>query len=177
MNKRIFRVLGWRAVTLLVLVTIGFIGLKLFLWQSFSAPILYTMVSPCNSHHQAIFIQEGFQDRSWTLYVKEGDQKKPVRIASLDFDGTYMFNGAEWSKDGTVIVATVRLMGGNYDQIRAFGYDFSTGKAFVPEWNQWREYETNILSLVASHGGLSETFVSDHMMTTGAVNIWVWQIP
>lgn len=177
MKNRTIKIIAWSIGILVCLAGLGLLGLRFFLAQGFSDPILYTLHSPTQPHHQALFLQEGFQDRSWTLLIKAQDKGRPMRVASLDFDGAFMFNGAEWSQDGDVIVATIRLAGGNYDQVRAYGYDFATQKALVPEWNRWREYETNVLAVVAAHGGFSGTFVSDQNMTTGAQKIWVWQIP
>jgi hypothetical protein len=176
MKKGTIRIFGWCVAALIGLAGLGLFGLKLFVSQGFSDPFLYTLHSP-SQRHQALFLQEGFQDRSWTLFVKAEGLDRPLRVASLDFDGAYRFNGAEWSKDGEVIVAKVLLMGGNYDHVRAFGYDFATRKALVPEWNRWREHETNVLAVVAAHGGFGGNFVSDQNMTTGAQKIWVWQIP
>ena len=123
MKKRTIKILAWSIAVLVALAGLGLLGLRFFLAQGFSDPILYTMHSPTQSHHQALFLQEGFQDRSWTLYVRPEESGRPLRVAMLDFDGTFMFSGAEWSRDGQVIVATVRLTGGNYDQVRAYGFD------------------------------------------------------
>ena len=177
MKKMTIKIIAWGIAILVALAGLGLLGLRLFLAQGFSDPILYTLHSPNQSRHQALFMQEGFQDRSWTLFAKAEGKTKPVRVASLDFDGTYIFSGAEWSQDGQVIVTTVRLVGGNYDQVRAYGYDFETQMALVPEWNHWREFETNVLAVVAAHGGFNGAFVSDQNMITGAVKIWVWQMP
>lgn len=177
MKKRTVIIFAWSVGVLVALAGLGLLGLRLFLIQGFSYPILYTLQSPLRPHHQALFLQEGFQDRSWTLFAKAQDKRGLVRVASLDFDGAYMFTGAEWSQDGEVIVTTIRLAGDNYDQVRAYGYDFAAQKALVPEWSRWREFETNVLAVVAAHGGFNGAFVSSQDMTTRAEKIWVWQIP
>lgn len=64
--------------TLVALAGLGLLGLRFFLAQGFSAPVLYALLSP-NHPHQALFLQEGFQDRCWTLFAKAEGMRKPLR--------------------------------------------------------------------------------------------------
>jgi len=175
MKKRTAKILGWGCLTLLVLGILGFAALNVMMAQGFSAPFLYVSRSPVDSQtHEAWFLMEGFVDRGWVLCVKPSGVRKAFRVASLDFDGEFSFCGAEWSHDGQVIAATIRLP---TNEARAIAYDFAQGAKLVPDWSNRSHFESNVLAVVREHGGFSGNFIPEAHMRESGKEIWVWQTP
>jgi hypothetical protein len=121
---------------------------------------VYFVTRSQDGKHEAWFVLEGFQDRGWTLFVRSDPKAEPKPVARLDWD-VCRFTGAEWSRDGKVVVATLDISPYNgqrvtstvYDksrkqlagvlpdgqriypcerEVRAYAYDYSQGQPLLP---------------------------------------------
>lgn len=129
MKRRTKQIVLWLVLIVTALAIVSYFGLKISIIQRFSDPYLYISANPATGH-EAWFKQEGFVDRGWTLFAKSEIQDKPMRVSELDWDGIFRLKGAEWSKDGQVIVATLGITALNWQEVRAFAYDFSKTSPF-----------------------------------------------
>ena len=185
MKKRTSKIIAWIVLVLIIAAGLGIIGGRLYVVQGFSSPLLFVSEYP-NTGNEAWFIWEGFVDRGCSLYVKSTTQVKPTPVTELSWDGQYLFTGAEWTKDGQVIVATLRILGGSYPEVRGYAYDFKGGRALMPEGKSmnklpqsidWLSAQSNILKVVEVHGGFSGNFISHDTMMQSGKSIWIWEIP
>ena len=184
-KTRIAKIIIGTFLVVIIATGLGFIGISRWVGVNFSDPFLFVSEHP-DTGNKALFILEGFVDRGWSLYAKSITQKKPTPVTELDWDGRCIFIGAEWSKDGQVITATLRIIGGTYPEICAYAYDFKSNRALMPEGTSrnamlqsvnWLSAQSNILNIVEAHGGFCGNFISrDNMMQSGK-SIWTWQIP
>jgi len=168
-----------------VLAIVSYYGLRISFIQRFSDPYLYISANPATGN-EAWFKQEGFVDRGWTLYAKSEIQDRPMRVSELDWDGIFRLKGAEWSKDGQVVVATLGITALNWQEVRAFAYDYSNNQSILPAGKtrhtlqssiDWLSFQSNIVSLVEDHGGFSGEFISRDIIMQSSKSIWVWQEP
>ena len=164
-----------------------------------SSPYLYISNNPV-TNHQAHFVLHGFQDRGWYFCVKSSTHKKPSMVASLDLNIlgiTRHFKGAEWSMDGQIIAVRLDTIVRSYtgpDELRGgpdsqyisssensniwgYAYDFTRDIPILPSNNEWQSNHSNILALVASHGGFSGNYVTSEEMRQQCIPIKVRQIP
>lgn len=178
MRPKTADLMTWGCLSAMLLATLGFFGLQFYIGQKFSAPFLFVWHSPGESRHEALFLLQGFQDRGWTLFVKPDGKGKPIRVAPLDLgvSNGYHFAEADWSKDGQVMVATIRV-GPQDDNVRALGYDFAARQSLVAPGEKWREYEPTVLALIAEHGGFAGHPENREQMMRGGRKIWIWSVP
>lgn len=185
MKRRTKQIVLWLVLIVTALAIVSYFGLKISIIQRFSDPYLYISANPATGH-EAWFKQEGFVDRGWTLFAKSEIQDKPMRVSELDWDGIFRLKGAEWSKDGQVIVATLGITALNWQEVRAFAYDFSKNQPVLPTGItrhtlpssiDWLSLQSNIVSLVEDHGGFSGEFISRDIIMQSSKSIWVWQEP
>jgi hypothetical protein len=185
MKKRTAKIITWTILALIIAVGIVTIGGRLIVIQKFSSPFLFVSEDP-STGNEAWFIWEGFVDRGCSLYAKSTTHKAPIPVTDLSWDGQYLFMGAEWSKDGQVIAATLRILGGTYPEVRGYAYDFQGGRALMPEGKSmnkmpqsidWLSAQSNILKVVEAHGGFTGNFISHDAMMQSGKSIWIWEIP
>ncbi len=151
--------------------------------------------SPANPANQIYFYDGGFMDRDLWLYAKPNDQK-PQFVANVYWWPECYFSNAQWTKDGEMIVCSLNVKPNNHVKtdnqptisVMAVAFDFSANKPIVPSWmrkascdlgfeSDWRKQETNVLEMVAAHGGLSDSLITDDMIRANERKLWFWQTP
>jgi hypothetical protein len=184
MNKRTIKIIVWTSLVTLIIALVGFAGIVVCIGHKFSSPFLFVTKSQANGH-EASFVLEGFVDRGWTLFVKPKSEIETRRVTELDWDGIYRFQGAEWSKDGQVIVVTLCIAAHNWREFKAYAFDFEKGRALLPDGKtfctlpssiDWIALQSNVVSLVADHGGFSGDFVTENTMKRLSTPISAWQM-
>jgi hypothetical protein len=158
--------------------------------QGFSSPVLAIVPSSADPENEIWLLEEGFVDRGIYLLVKSPSVNagKPKRITSLDWDGLYSFTQLSWSQDGQLAVFWIRLAGGDWPEVMAFGYDFSTGNAILPSWQgrsttsqktieEWKQHAESITALVENHGGMMSHGLARENFREQSKALWFWQVP
>lgn len=158
------------------------------LWftQAFATPVLVELQSPSAADDELWLVEQGFQDRGITLYVKSaGGNDKPEPVTDLDWPGLYQFVRLQWSQDGRFVAV---VLGIDEDEVYGFAYDFSTQKAILPPWQDrnsssekpladWKQHEAAILKSAQEHGGLTGATFESGEFGEKARPIWFWQVP
>jgi len=189
MKKRTKVILGIIAGIVGIL-AVGYVALCLTAMQGFSSPVLATVPSPADPKSEVWLLEEGYVDRGISLFVKTPaiNAGKPKRITSLDWDGLYSFKELSWSQDGQLAVFSIRLAGGDWPEVTAFGYDFSTGEAILPSWQgrnttsrktieEWRQHAETITAVAEKHGGLMSHGLARENFREQSKELWFWQVP
>ena len=133
------------------------------------------------------FTMGGFLDRDMLLYVKP-QQQKLQSVANFDWFPNCEFSSAQWSKDGQVIVCSVKAKAVGDKPVEVVAFDFSKNKPMNPLWmtvsgfdnkpeSEWRNQESLIKEIVAAHGGLSGRQIDDTMLKESEKKFWAWQFP
>ncbi|HTB83120.1 MAG TPA: hypothetical protein VK742_05650 [Candidatus Sulfotelmatobacter sp.] len=163
-------------------------GSSLFLLEQFFDSMQRAQfASPANPLNQASFYDGGFMDRDLLLYVKS-DGQKPKFVAKLWWDPECYFSEAQWTKDGKMIVCSLNVNTASNQPIMAVAFDFSANKSMVPPWmtnflseekpeSDWRRQESDIKEMIATHGGLSGSRITDDVLIANEKTLWFWQKP
>jgi len=172
------------------LLAVGFVWIYLLNAYSLSDPLLADITSPIGSKNHILFLEEGFQDRGITIFVKTSkiNRGKTKRVAVLDWDSLYFFKELRWSNDGQVAVFFIQLINESCPEIMGFSINFSTGKIITPPWQnkyattkkteaEWKKYETQIIEIVRQHGGLQKDALTQEDLNNLYQKISFWQIP
>ena len=92
-------------------------------------------------------------------------------MAALDFTGLYRFAGAQWTKDGQVLVCSLIVSNMASPPVNEIAYDFSAQSAI--KWGDPAKLRDTILL----HGGLSGQVISDDLIKRKEKMLLFWQIP
>jgi hypothetical protein len=189
MNKKAKILLG------IIAGTIGFFALSyvvlcLILMQQLSSPVLATVPSPTDTRNAVLLLEDGFVDRGISLLVKSPSVNAgyPQRITPLDWNRLYSFTQLNWSQDGQLAVFSIRLAGDDQQDVTAFGFDFSTGNAILPPWQdqnrtsqktveEWKQHAESITALAEQHGGLMTPGFARENFRDQSKELWIWQAP
>jgi hypothetical protein len=143
--------------------------------------------SPTYSTNEAWFMDGGVLDHDLLFLVKLKNQK-PQGIANLCWFPDCDFSFAQWSKDGQVIVCSVKAKAVEDKPIMVAAFDFSKNKPINPLWltisgfdnkpkAEWLKQEGQIKDVVAAHGGLSDPQIDNSMVINKEKTLWFWQVP
>lgn len=189
MNKKAKVLLGIIAGTIGIL-ALCYVVLCLTLTQELSSPVLATVPSPTDAKNAVLLLEEGFVDRGISLLVKSPSVNagNPQRITSLDWNRLYSFTQLNWSQDGELAVFSICLEGDDRQEVTAFGFDFSTGKAILPPWQgqnttsrktveDWKQHTESITALAEQHGGLMAHGFPRENFRDQSKELWIWQAP
>ena len=143
--------------------------------------------SPANPASEAWFMDGGIVDRN-LIFLAKVERKKPLELANLCWFPNCDFSSAQWSKDGQIIVCSVKAKATGERPIMVVAFDFSKRQSVSPLWmtvsgfsnppeREWRKQESAIEELVAAHGGLSGQRIDNDMIVSKEKMLWFWQVP
>ena len=169
---------------------VGFVVFCIITIQGLSSPVLAVLTSPVASQNEVWLLEDGFVDRGISLFIKSPslNNGKPKRITSLDWDGLYCFKKVQWSQDGDLAVFSLLLAEGDWPEVTAFAFDFSTGTAVLPSWQgknttskksaeEWKKHELTIAELAKTHKGLTSKGLAGEDFRKKSQKLWFWQMP
>lgn len=143
--------------------------------------------SPKRSMNQIIFYDGGFVDRDLSLCVQSAGQR-PQFVANVWWPPDAYFSSGQWTKDGGMFVCSIIVKTVGDKPVKAVAFDFSENKSVVPPWltqvsldtrprSDWLKQEKLIEELIAAHGGLSDSPITDDAIKAREKKLWFWQRP
>lgn len=143
--------------------------------------------SPTRSMNQIIFYDGGFVDRDLSLCVKPAG-KRPQFVANVWWPPDAYFSRGQWTKDGGMFVCSMIAKTVGDKPVNAVAFDFSRNKAVVPSWmtrvsfdprpkSDWLKQEAVINEMIAGHGGLNDSQITDDAIKAREKKLWFWQGP
>jgi len=121
------------------------------------------------------------------LFAKPAGQK-PQRLANLCWFPDCDFSSARWSKDGQVIVCSVKAKNAGDKPVMVVAFDFSKKQSVMPSWmtggvfqnapeSEWKKQDAAIQRTIAAHGGFGDEEIDDNILRSREKHPWFWQLP
>ena len=161
--------------------------LLLALMQMFQDYRLAKFPSPTFSQNEVWFMDGGFLDRDLMFFAKPAGQK-PQRLANLCWFPDCDFSSMQWSKDGQIIVCSVKAKTAGNKPVMAIAFDFSKNRPMMPLWMtgggfqnapepEWKKQDAAIRKIIAAHGGFGDEEIDDNILRSREKHPWFWQLP
>ena len=146
-----------------------------------------TFDSPAGSKNEVWLYDSGFLDRDLSFYAKPVG-RRPQFVANVWWAPDAYFSSGQWTKDGKMFVCSMIVKTVGDKPVKAVAFEFSRNKVIMPSWitrvsfdagskADWHKQEAVIEEMIAQHGGLSDSRITDGIIKAQEKKLWFWQTP